>query len=180
MRRTAGDRHARALQATSGASALGALVASECVLADQSQPQPGERRPDSSAASAKLLGPAPVSPAGGLLTRSAHVAFEGCTAKNITLSVSIARTSFLIGQPVTYAGRPSGTMAPRRAARRSPASRTRPENLTVGPCGQVSSIVVNASGHNVYPGREVVHCPMYFGAASRRARPVDGRGELDG
>ncbi len=157
MQRRLPDRTSRVLLA---GLALGAVVAGNALATGAAAANAAPAAP----AAPNFVAPLPVSHAGGLLTRSAHVAFEGCSAKNITLSVSIARDPFLIGQPVTYrvtirnnGATPCG---PALASIPAPGQGT----LTVGPCGQVSSTVVNASGLNVYPGREVFQCPMLFNA----------------
>jgi hypothetical protein len=95
------------------------------------------------------------------LTRSAHVPFENCSAKNVTLTVSLPERSFaqpsVTKMPVTYqvmlhnAGdTPCGRPVPGLSLSRS---------LYVGPCGALSSVVYNAIGANVYPGAAVFACP---------------------
>ncbi len=104
----------------------------------------------------------PVSTAGGVVTRSAHVSFEGCNARHVTLRVTIAKDPFPIGQAVTYevsvtntgataCGRPQTSIPPLRRA------------LTIGPCGVLSGVVANAAGLDLYPGKEIFGCPLYWG-----------------
>jgi hypothetical protein len=104
----------------------------------------------------------PVSTAGGVLTRTAHVSFEHCGSKYVTLSVSIAKDPFPIGEPVTYSVRltNSGSVACGPRLHDLPPLQ---RGLGVGPCGALSAVVSNAFGHNVYPGPQVFFCPDYVG-----------------
>jgi hypothetical protein len=104
----------------------------------------------------------PVSTAGGVITRSAHVAFEGCSARHITLHVSIAKDPFPIGQVVTYAVSVSnsGATACGPAQQKIPPLR---RALTIGPCGVLPGVISNAYGLDVYPGREIFGCPLFWG-----------------
>ena len=104
----------------------------------------------------------PVSTAGGVITRSAHVAFEGCSARHITLRVSIAKDPFPIGQTVTYevSVANSGDTACGQSEQSIPPLR---RALTIGPCGVLSGVVANAYGLDVYPGKEIFSCPLFWG-----------------
>ncbi len=112
----------------------------------------------------------PVSRAGGVITRSAHVAFEGCTARHITVGVSIARDAFPIGQAVTYevSVTNSGSTACGPAQNSVPPLR---RALTIGPCGVLPGVIANATGLDVYRGREVFGCPLFSGSTSVRTPP---------
>jgi len=104
----------------------------------------------------------PVSSAGGPLTRTAPVAIEGCNAQQVTLSVSIARDAFAVGQTVTFAVKLTNTTA----TACGPPLRSIPpgkRGLDLGPCGVLSAVVSDAAGANVYPGTQVFHCPAEFG-----------------
>ncbi len=104
----------------------------------------------------------PVSTAGGVITRSAHVAFEGCSARHITLRVSIAKDPFPIGQTVTYevSVTNGGTTACGPSQQKVPPLR---RALTIGPCGVLSGVVTNVYGIDVYPGKEIFSCPLLWG-----------------
>ncbi len=104
----------------------------------------------------------PVSTAGGVITRSAHVAFEGCSARHITLRVSIAKDPFPIGQTVTYevSVANSGATACGPSQQRVPPLR---RALTIGPCGVLSGVVTDVYGLDVYPGKEIFSCPLLWG-----------------
>jgi len=93
------------------------------------------------------------------VTRSAHVAFENCSARQIILSVTVPRRAFTPGQPVTYTVRlrnTGSTTCGDQATNGVPQARHR---LTVAPCGPLTLEVRNARGINVYPGPVVFHCP---------------------
>jgi hypothetical protein len=99
----------------------------------------------------------------GSLTRSAHVAFEGCNARHIVLSVTILRHPFRPGQRVPYAVRlrnSGGTTCGADPAQGVPQARQR---LTVGPCGILSATVRNSRGTGVYPGPASFNCPEESG-----------------
>ena len=97
------------------------------------------------------------------VTRSAHIAFENCNARHITLTVTAPTRPFTPAQPVvvkvqlrnsgsTPCGtKPVGTVPEAHHA------------LTVGPCGPLSLTVRTASGVAVYPGPVVFHCPEETG-----------------
>jgi hypothetical protein len=97
------------------------------------------------------------------VTRSAHVAFENCNARQIILSVTVPRRAFTSGQPVTYTVRlrnTGSTTCGTQLARGVPQAR---HQLTVGPCGPLPLEVRNARGVDVYPGPAVFHCPEETG-----------------
>ena len=94
------------------------------------------------------------------ITRSAHLAFEGCNARHIVLTVTVQSKAFPSDKPVTLAvrlantgGTPCGTPANQHAA--LPAHRS----LNVGPCGNLSLVVRTTQGTNVFPGKAVFFCP---------------------
>jgi hypothetical protein len=101
----------------------------------------------------------PISRAGGVITRSAHVSFEGCGARHITLRVSIAKDPFPVGLPVTY----EVSLTNSGTTPCGPTHTALPQlhqALNVGPCGALSAVVSDAAGHDVYPGQQVFSCPM--------------------
>lgn len=94
------------------------------------------------------------------ITRSAHLAFEGCNARHIVLTVTVQSKPFPSDKPVTLAvrlantgGTPCGTPANQHAA--LPAHRS----LNVGPCGNLSLVVRTTQGTDVFPGKAVFFCP---------------------
>lgn len=104
---------------------------------------------------------APSTPSEHPVTRSAHVAFDGCSAKAITLTVTIPAGSTLPA-PVHYdvAVHNGGNTACGKAFRNDP-SLTR--QFRVGVCSSMPATFVNAFGVNVYPGPQVYMCPMIAG-----------------
>ena len=51
--------------------------------------------------------------------------------------------------------------------------------LTAGPCGSVSFQILDAHGHNVWPGNEVVNCPALGSAQLAAGATVSGTGSWD-
>jgi hypothetical protein len=97
------------------------------------------------------------------ITRSAHIAFENCNARQIQLSVTVPTHAFRSSQEVTFlvrlhntgstaCGTPSAKHVP-------PARRT----FDVGSCGILSLVVRASSGVSVYPGPSVYFCPEESG-----------------
>lgn len=121
----------------------------------------------------------PISTAGGVVTRSAHVPFEGCSARDITLRVSIAKDPFPIGQPVTYAVRitNSGTTACGPSRHGVPPLR---HALTISPCGVLPGVISNHAGLDVYPGKLVFFCPQYLGVHLGAHATIGGEGTWNG
>jgi hypothetical protein len=109
----------------------------------------------------------PSPPSSAPVTRSTHVPFENCSAKDVTLTVALPRHTFVVPflskMPVVYRvtlQNAGGTPCGSRAAGSSPLRRA----LSVGPCGTLSSVVYNAVGVNVYPGSHAVYfCPEFGG-----------------
>ncbi|HEX4127688.1 MAG TPA: hypothetical protein VHX67_08950 [Acidimicrobiales bacterium] len=96
-------------------------------------------------------------------TRSAHIPFEGCNARRISLSVTIPTHAYTPTQQVTFTVRLRNTGA---TACGSPLARHVPQarqKLTVGPCGTLALVVHNDRGLEVYPGPGVFHCPEETG-----------------
>jgi hypothetical protein len=95
------------------------------------------------------------------VTRSAHVAFDGCSAKAITFTVTIPAGS-TPSAPVRYivAVHNGGTTACGRAFRNNPPFA---RQFRVGICSAVPVVVSNAFGVDVYPGPQVYMCPMFAG-----------------
>ena len=97
------------------------------------------------------------------MTRSARVAFDGCAAKNLTLTVTVSvRAGSETSAPVRYdvavhnrGGTPCGA-----ALRRDPPA-SRP--FRVGPCTAMAATFVDSSGVDVYPGPQFSMCPLSTG-----------------
>ena len=99
----------------------------------------------------------PQSPAPSL-TRSAHIAYEGCPYGQVTLSVTAPARAVPWNLPLRYTVRlhntghtacgPGGLVA--GASRR----------LSVGPCGALSGVITDRKGVDVYPGSIDYMCPQ--------------------
>ncbi len=100
-------------------------------------------------------------PSGHAVTRSAHVAFEGCAAKNVTLTVAIPAGP-TVSAPVRYdvTLHNGGNTACGEAFRNNPPA-TR--HFRVGPCSAMPATFLNAFGVDVYPGPQTFMCPMIAG-----------------
>jgi hypothetical protein len=97
------------------------------------------------------------------ITRSAHVAFAGCNAQHVILSVTAPTRSFTPDEPVTIKVRLTNTGSTTCGgplAQHVPQAR---QTLTIGPCGTMPLVVRNHAGVEVYPGPTVFHCPMETG-----------------
>jgi hypothetical protein len=159
---------------------LAALSPAPAAAGAQSAPTAaGAQSAPTTAPAPALPEPLPVSRAGGLISRSAHIAFEGCDAQHITVTVLIARDPFPNTLPVTYAVvvTNNGSTPCGPAAASIPSGRG---SLTVGPCGQLSGSVLNAAGRNVYPGPLVFSCPMFVGVHLGPHASVTGEGSWVG
>lgn len=98
----------------------------------------------------------------GTLTRSAHISFENCIARHITLSVTVPRHAFTPSEAVrvTVSLRNTGATTCGPVTQQAVPSH-RP--LTVGPCGTLSLVVRTASGAAIFPGPVAYHCPLEVG-----------------
>jgi hypothetical protein len=120
----------------------------------------------------------PPLPPGHRVTRSAHVAFDGCAAKDLTLTVTVI-TGPGTSVPVRYeVVVHNGGRTPCGAAFRNdpPAAR----RLRVGPCGAMPATVVNASGVDVYPGPQIFMCPAFAGPSIAPHATVTATGTWPG
>ncbi len=98
------------------------------------------------------------------LTRSAHVAYETCPAKSVLLTATMRRLTYSQGQPMTVhitVTNTSDTQCGYETTGGTPIGP--PRQLTVGQCGEISLVINNAKGQNIYPGRVVINCPDISG-----------------
>ena len=103
--------------------------------------------------------PAPV-------VRTAHVAFGGCSARSVTMTVAIAPRA------AAHTMEARVTVHNGSDAWCGPHSRT--GSLAVGPCGSVSAVVHDATGVDVYPGHELLFCPLFMGRGAAPHSSVSG------
>jgi hypothetical protein len=98
------------------------------------------------------------------LSRSAHVAYGGCPAGDVTLTVTLPRRAFAPRQPVTYqvslhnrSGRACGPAAGRTAPNGAPVQ------ALLGPCSALPVDIEDAGGFDVDPGPQAIACPALLG-----------------
>ena len=132
----------RPATASTGVTAVAAVVAATCLV---------------------VPAPAGASTISTTITRSAHVAFENCNARRVILSVTIRRRAFTSTEPVTYTVRLSNTGSTTCGAPLASHVPQARRSLTVGPCGDLSAVVRNATGVDVYPGPLAYFCPDEVG-----------------
>lgn len=106
-------------------------------------------------------------PASNDVTRSAPIGYLSCPAPNVLLTVAIQARAFAPGQLVTYwvslhnlSRATCGT--PARAFPTSPTTQNFVPGL-LGACGELSAVIYDAKGTNVYPGPVAYGCPMILG-----------------
>jgi len=87
--------------------------------------------------------------------RNGHVAFGGCPARSVTMTVTIA--------PNASADVVTARVTVHNGSDRWCGPHHRTGSLDVGPCGSVSAVVHDAQGVDVYPGNELYFCPEYIG-----------------
>jgi hypothetical protein len=113
-----------------------------------------------------VTGAAAASPGGQTtaapLSRSVHVAYGGCPARDVILTVTVPRRAFAPGQLVTYqvglhnlSGRGCGPV--------DGASPSGPVTALLGPCSEIPVDIVNARGLVVDPGPQAIACPALLG-----------------
>jgi hypothetical protein len=101
------------------------------------------------------------------VTRSARIGYLSCPAPDVLLTATIQARPFAPGQLVTY------RVSVHNLARTTcdTPGRTFPTVTTVpnfalgllGPCGELSAVIYDAAGTNVYPGPVAYGCPMIVG-----------------
>jgi hypothetical protein len=119
------------------------------------------------------------------ITRSAHVAYEGCPAKDVVLSVSVNRHTFVTGQPVTYRVSLHNLSGQRCNApgEQSPPQQSQlgggPLGFLLGPCSPLPVIIDNAKGVDVFPGPEAISCPAILGPSLAAHATISTTGTWD-
>ena len=113
------------------------------------------------------------------ITRSAHVAFEGCSSRHITLT-RLDRQGPLPDRPDRHLRSEltnSGDTACGPERRTVPPRPARPDHRSVR-CALGRGR--QTPRPDVYPGKEVFSCPAVFGASTSARTPPQGQGDLDG
>ena len=107
---------------------------------------------------------APMTAPAAMVSRSTPVAYGGCAAGDVVLTVTLSRRVFAPRQLVTY-----GVSVHNRSMRAcgpsdGPAPSRGPVNdLLVGACSQIPLEIENAQGLDVYPGPQAIACPALLG-----------------
>jgi hypothetical protein len=99
------------------------------------------------------------------ITRSAHVAYEGCPASHVLLTASIQAGAFAPEQLVTYQVtlRNLGNAPCDSSQADSFRGALGPGAMLLGPCAPLSVDIQNARGVDEYPGADAISCPAFFG-----------------
>ncbi len=133
---------------------------------------------------ALATGAAGAAPPGGAtpaapLGRSSHVAYGGCPAADVILTVTLPQRAFAPGQLVTYQVRLHNIG--RRACGPSDGATpsATPVEALLGACAAIPVDIENAQGHNVYPGPQAIACPALLGPRLPAHRSVSATGTWD-
>ena len=111
------------------------------------------------------VGAATTSSSPRTITRSAHVAYEGCPASHVLLTASIQAGAFAAEQLVTYQVtlRNLGNASCGYSQADSFRGVLAPGSMLLGPCAPLSVGIQNARGVDEYPGAEAISCPAFLG-----------------
>jgi hypothetical protein len=123
------------------------------------------------------------------ITRSAHLAYEGCPAKDVVLTLSVPRHTFGPGQEVTYrvtlhnvSGRSCtvpGQSPPSLPGGKPSGPGGGPLGFLLGPCSPLPVTVDNAAGVDVSPGADAISCPVILGPALAAHATLSTTGSWD-
>ena len=124
------------------------------------------------------------------VTRSAHIAYENCPAKDVVLSLSVPRHTYATGQPVTYR-----VSLHNESGRRCTVPGAQPSSLLpnanasslgvtqlgflLGPCSPLPLTIDNAKGVEVFPGPEAISCPAFQGPPLAARATISTTGTWD-
>jgi hypothetical protein len=103
-------------------------------------------------------------------SRSAHVSYQGCPAKDIALTLALSARSYGLGQVVRYVVRVHNLSAKSCGGGQLPTS-ARPgqsgplPSIGLGPCGPLPLSIRNARGAQVFPSVGNLACPVLMGQA---------------
>ena len=116
------------------------------------------------------------------MAQTDHVTFWDCPSKTTLLVVVVNTLTLHPGATLDVsftvrngAKTPCTYTAPYAGVAPGPTSAT----VTAGPCGSVSFQILDARGHNVWPGNEVVNCPALGTARLAAGATVSGTGSWD-
>jgi hypothetical protein len=101
------------------------------------------------------------------LSRSAHVAYQGCPSKDVVLTVTLSARTYGLGQNVHYMVRLHNLSAT-RCAGATPAApggplRVGPLSVALGPCGSLPLWITDSRRAPVFPNTGGVSCPLLLG-----------------
>ncbi len=102
-------------------------------------------------------------PAPTTISRSAHVAYAGCPAKDVELTVTLPTRTFGLGQNVHYQVRLHNLSA--TACRNGTPTHPElgPPGLQLGPCSSMPLSIENARNTQVFPDAGGLACPALLG-----------------
>lgn len=123
--------------------------------------------------------PGRASAAAPSISRTAHIAYASCPARQVVLTVTVPRRAFAPGQPVAYRVSLHNLSAQTCGPAGSPTQDTNPLTTLLGPCGAVPLAIEDARGVDVYPGSEAISCPALLGPSLGAHRTLTARGTWD-
>jgi len=113
------------------------------------------------------------------ISRTAHIAYGRCPARQVVLTVTVSRRAFATGQPVTYRVSLHNLSARTCGPAGSPTQETNSLTTLFGPCGALPLAIEDARGIDVYPGSEAISCPALLGPSLGAHRTLTAAGTWD-
>ncbi len=104
------------------------------------------------------------------LSRTGHVSYQGCPARDVELTVTLSARTYGLGQNVHYMVRLHNLSAETCAGVGAPAisllpGRTGSGLLELGGCGSLPLAITDAHGAQVFPDTGPIACPVVLGQA---------------
>jgi len=124
-------------------------------------------------------GAAPAAAPAAPVSRSAHVAYGGCPAGDVILTVTLPRRVFAPRQLVTYQVSLHNRSARACGPRHGPTPSGSPVKALLGACSEIPVDIEDARGLDVYPGPQAIACPELLGPRLPAHQTVSTTGTWD-
>ena len=118
-------------------------------------------------------------PSAAALSRSAHVAYGGCPAADVVLTVTLGERTFAPGQLVTYQVRLRNLGRRACGPRDGATPSASPVRTLLGACSAIPVDIEDPQGRNVFPGPQAIACPALLGPRLPARRSVTATGTWD-